>query len=122
MSESTQQIHLIKWFKLQYPGKIIFSIPNALKLGSRAGNKYAMLRNLKNEGLLKGVSDLFVPIPRGNYHGLFIELKNIGKTRCSVSEDQRWFIDEMRESGYRAEWAPGFDKAKEIITEYMKGR
>jgi hypothetical protein len=120
MTESKQQQLVITWFKLQYPGKIIFAIPNGAMLGGRNPKQMGSLR--KREGLLKGVSDLFIPIPSFSYSGLFIEMKNIGKTLCSVSEDQRWFIDEMREAGFVAEWCAGFDAAKEVITEYMKGR
>ena len=117
-TEGQQQIALIKWFKYQYQGKIIFAIPNGAMLG---GNKYALMRKMKQEGLLPGASDLFIPIPKGNYCGLFIEMKNLGATVCKVSEDQKWFLDEMRIAGYAAEWAAGFDKAKDIIENYMKG-
>ena len=120
MSESRQQQLLIAWFKLQYPGKIIFAIPNGAMLGGRNKVQMGVLR--KREGLLKGVADLFIPIQKGEYAGLFIEMKNVGKTRCSVTEDQKWFLDEMNAAGYKAEWCAGFDAAKEVITEYMKGR
>ena len=120
MTESKQQQLLIAWFKLQFPGKIIFAIPNGAALGGR--NNLLLGKIRKREGLLKVVSDLFIPIQKGNYAGCFIEMKNIGATRCKVSEDQRWFLDEMNIAGYKAEWCAGFDAAKEVITEYMKGR
>ena len=120
MTESKQQQLLIAWFKLQYPGKIIFSIPNGAMLGG--ANRALIGKIRKREGLLKGVSDLFVPIPNKKYCGLFIEMKNIGATRCKVSEDQRWFLDEMNTAGYKAEWCAGFDAAREVIIDYMKGR
>jgi|APSaa5957512535_1039671.scaffolds.fasta_scaffold33654_2 hypothetical protein len=120
MTESKQQQLLISWFKLQYPGKIIFAIPNGAMLGG--ANRALIGRIRKREGLLKGVSDLFLPIQKGDYAGCFIEMKNIGATRCKVSEDQKWFLDEMNTAGYKAEWCAGFDAAKEVITEYMKGR
>ncbi|HDY87297.1 MAG TPA: hypothetical protein ENH82_04170 [bacterium] len=122
MTESIQQIQLISWWKLQYPGKIIFSIPNGSWLYGDRVTRAKIMRKMKAEGLLKGVSDLFIPIPKDEYSGLFIEMKNICKTSCSVSGDQVWFLDQMRVAGYRAEWCAGFDKAREIITEYMKGR
>jgi hypothetical protein len=122
LTESKQQQLLISWWKLQYPGKIIFAIPNGAWLSGDKVTRAKLMRKMKAEGLLKGVSDLFIPIPRGNYCGLFIEMKNIGKPRCSVSEDQMWFIDEMNAAGYLAVWCAGFDKAREVIVEYMKGK
>lgn len=59
--------------------KLLYHIPNG---GSR--NK-AEAANLKRQGVKAGVPDLFLPVPRGGYHGLYIELKfgkkNIEKSR-----------------------------------------
>ena len=48
----------------------MFHIPNG---GSR--NKLEA-SNLKKQGVKAGVPDLFLPVGRGSYHGLFIELKS----------------------------------------------
>lgn len=141
MSESTEQQAVITWYGYQYSGNIIYAIPNGAWFGGVDKQKaiiYGAKR--KREGLLKGVSDLFIPEPSGiieinenfdkggnvlpilfRYHGLYVEMKDCGKGAGSLSPDQRWFIEEMRKRGYRAEYAPGADAAIKIITEYLKG-
>ena len=66
-----------------------------------------------------------------HYYGLFIELKKEG-TRI-FKKDGRLVADEhireqfdmlhdLRARGYAAEFACGFDEAKKLIDDYMKGR
>lgn len=75
--EADQQRKLFQWttfIRTEYPEvDLMFHIPNG---GSR--NKLEAA-NLKRQGVKAGVPDLFLPVSRGGYHGLFIELK-YGKT------------------------------------------
>lgn len=122
MSESTEQQSVVTWFRFQYPHKIIYSNNNAIKMASRAKNKFALLANLKKEGVLKGVSDLTIAEPVGEYHGMYLEMKDKGKTYCSVTQDQRQFISDMKDRGYYATWAAGFEEARQVIIDYLKGK
>lgn len=141
MSESTEQQAVVTWFGYQYPGKIIYAIPNGAWFGGVPKDKaiiYGAKR--KREGLLPGVSDLCIPEPAkllevevkdndghtaiGKYYracGLYVEMKDRGAGPGRVSPEQKWFIIEMRKRGYVAEYAPGADAAIKIITGYMKG-
>ncbi len=121
MSESIQQQHVVAWFRAQYPGKIIFAIPNAQKLLSTARNKFAMQRLLAREGLTAGASDLFIAVPTRRHGGLFLEMKAEGSTYKALSIAQCEFMEQIREAGYDAQWAAGFEQAKSIIEDYMKG-
>jgi hypothetical protein len=76
-------------------------------------------KKLKKMGLKSGVSDLFIAVARGPYHGMFLELKDQGKTYCSVTKSQRAHIELMLKMGYQADWAPGADIAIQKIKEYM---
>ena len=106
-SESSEQISFVLWFKFNYPDVTIFSIPNG---GSR--NKAEAMK-LKKEGILAGVSDLFVPEWR-----LWIEMKRIkGGT---VSKEQKSFMIEMERVGYQCYVARGFEQAKEVIDVCLK--
>ncbi len=67
--EAQLQSECVQWFRLQYPDKIIYAIPNG---GSR---NIIEASNLKKQGILSGVADLHLPIRSGNYHSLFIEMK-----------------------------------------------
>lgn len=83
----------------------------------RSGQRYSRVAvNLLEEGMLKGVSDLFLPCGRGGYHGLWIEMKH-GSGR--LRPDQKKFIAAMREFGYMAEACWGADAAIELINTYI---
>ena len=59
---------------------LCFHIPNG---GERPGRTGAQL---KREGTLAGVPDYLVPIPRGPFASLYIELKS--PTRAAVSQSE----------------------------------
>jgi len=71
---------------------------------------------LKRMGVLSGVSDIFVAIPKGGFHGLFLELK-AGNNK--LSEHQRLFLDKMNQNGYLAICCTGYEAAKAIILTYL---
>lgn len=95
---------------------LIFHIPN----GSYRTKSEAA--KLKNMGVKAGVSDLFLPIPVGELHGLWIEMKApAGETTKAgtVSKEQSKWLEMMELSGYGAAVAFGADEAISIIKEYM---
>jgi len=121
MSESTEQAALISWFNFKYPGLWLFAIPNGQWIAGSGGEKFALINKYKSEGMTNGVADLFLAAPNHKYHGLFIEMKDKGKTWCSVTTDQRAFLSDMSDKGYLAVWAAGYDDAKAIIESYLEG-
>src|SRR5487761_1407833 len=74
-TESAHQKALFCWAALPdqqraYPElSLMFAIPNG---GER--NKI-VAGNLKAEGVKSGVLDIFLPVARGGFHGLFVEMK-----------------------------------------------
>lgn len=74
-TEHAHQTALFCWAALpstrqSYPElSLMFAIPNG---GER--NKVVAAK-LKVEGVKAGVLDIFLPVARGNFHGLFIEMK-----------------------------------------------
>ena len=74
-------------------------------------------RKLKAEGVTAGVPDLFLPIPRTPYHGLWIEMKRRKGGR--VSPDQAAVIAGLRAKGYHVVIARGSDEAIAAIEEYL---
>lgn len=76
----------------------------------------------------RGYPDLFIAEPRGKYHGAYIELKKDGtrifkKNGTLVANEhireQFDVLEQLRRKGYVAEFACGFDEAKEIIDNYL---
>lgn len=102
----------VEWVSGKHPElEMLFHIPNG---GKR--NKLEAIR-LKREGVRAGVPDLFLPVARGGYHGLFIELK-AGKGVASLM--QREWIARLEKQGYRAQIAVGWEEAAKVIMEYLK--
>lgn len=109
-NQHQEQKALIQWFRMQYPKLIIFAIPNG---GQR---NIVTATKLQAEGVLRGVSDLFLMKPIGNYHGLFIEMKS---AKGKVSDQQAYFIEQANLLGYKAIVCYGFDQAAAEITNYL---
>lgn len=89
----------------------IFHIPNQrmCSVGYR--------RKLARMGVKSGVSDLFLPYPHNGYHGLWIEMKRIKNSKSSP-EQIEW-CNRMLKRGYGAEFAYGWEHAKDIIEKYL---
>lgn len=72
---------------------------------------------LKQMGVVAGVPDLHLPVPKGIYHGLYIEMK-YGDGRLEKS--QREFLSSAAGYGYYAVCCYGAEEAISIIREYLK--
>lgn len=114
--EAADQEAVFQWAALnlvRYPElEMLHHIPNG---GSR--NKLEAA-NLKRQGVKSGVPDLSLPVPRGKYHGLYIELKH-GKNK--LSDSQREWIFNLNHYGYLALCVYGWENAVKIIELYLKG-
>jgi len=121
MAEHDEQVAVVKWFKVQYPRYkgCLIAIPNAQGLAKTKTDAIRMWKKLEREGAKKGVSDLFLAVPKNGYSGLWIEMKDKGKTKCSVSESQQEHLELMREMGYGAVWCAGAEEAIEQIRAYL---
>ena len=91
----------------------------------------AMLYHIKNEtpsggsrqvaidkamGVKKGVPDLCLPVSRGQYHGLYIEMKKPGG---KVANAQRWWLEHLAGQEYMAVCCYGYQEAISTIERYM---
>ena len=74
--------------------------------------------NLKRQGTKAGVPDICLPVARGQFHGLYLELKAVGGR---VQDSQREWLDALSQQGYKAVLAFGFDEARAAIEDYLKG-
>jgi hypothetical protein len=111
ITEHQEQVMLITWFRLQYPKYIIFAIPNG---GAR---HIVTAVKLKAEGVLAGVPDLFLMAAKGEWHGMFIEMK--AKTG-NVSDKQKEFMAAANAMNYKTIVCYGFDDAKTSIINYLQ--
>lgn len=111
-SEHVHQVTLLNWFKSKYPeySDFIFAIPNGGLRHKSVAVKLAL------EGVKSGVPDLLLPVPKGNYHGLFIELKT---EKGRASPNQKIWIDRLNAQGYKAVVCKGWESAAKQISEYL---
>lgn len=95
-----------RWPEVGY----LFHIPNG---GFRNGRE---AKNLQRQGVKAGVPDLCLPVARGGWHGMYIEMKSLtGKT----SPAQRGWLAALQAQGYYAVVCKGADEAISEITAYM---
>ena len=116
MTEHEEQVALMRLVEMhrgRWPELgLLFAVPNGSERNAIVGRK------LKAEGVKKGVPDLCLPVARGGYHGLYIEMKRQKKSQ--ISPEQVQWIAALREQGYRAEICLGATAAWEVIREYMQ--
>ena len=108
-TEHEEQARLIAWADRHPEAWVLYATPNGQY---RPGQRM-------EPGLRNGIPDLFLPLPRGGAHGLYIELQ---RTRGGVvSEAQTFWIETLLNRGYWAVVCYGADEAIAAITEYLDG-
>ena len=110
MSEHDEQVAVVDW--CAWSRIPCFAIPN----GGLRGKAEAA--RLKAEGVKAGVPDLCIPIARGGYHGLFIEMK-FGRNK-PTDEQMKW-LSTLERNGYMATVCWGAEEAIAVIEQYAKG-
>jgi len=118
ISEHTEQVRLFRiagiWASqgIHPELELLFAIPNGGWRHKRTAGR------LKAEGLKAGVPDTFLAVPRGAFAGLWIEMKY---GRNTVTDNQQWWIEKLREQGYRVEICYSCQAALDVILEYLGG-
>jgi len=112
--EAIEQQTLFQWAALASTNrpelKLLHHIPNGGKRNIVTAVK------LKREGVKAGVPDIFLPVPRGSKHGLYIEMK---AEKGRLSENQKWWLKELKKQGYETAVCFGWEEAKETIERYL---
>ena len=110
--EHRLQCACVNWFRLQYPthATALFAVPNGGRRDRVSGAK------LKAEGVLPGVSDLILLLPRGNHHGLLIEMKTESGKQSQAQRD--WQRD-MVHRGYKYLVIRSIDEFIDMVTDYL---
>ena len=125
MSEKTLHRAVCDYLRYRYPHTMFNSdLSGATKLTI---TQAVALKNLRNQ---RGYPDLVIYEARNGYHGLFLELKREGEklhTKCGspasphIAEQQDCLL-ELRMRGYKAEFAVGFECARQVIDDYMNNK
>lgn len=91
-----------------------FDIMSEMDLGA--------VRNAEKQINPKGWPDLFIPVPKGGHHGLFIELKQDAPMLPAehiLSQAETGLA--LKRNGYAFEFAFGYDRAVRTIEHYLNG-
>lgn len=114
--EDAEQRIIFQWAAMETAARpelgMLYAIPN----GGKRAIKTAIA--LKAQGVKAGVPDMCLPVARGAYHGLYIELKR--QRGGTVSDNQKEWITALTEQGYKAEVCRGAEEAIGTIKEYLK--
>lgn len=116
--EQIEQANLIRWtqqpeVRKKYPDlKLIYHVPNERQCTPQQG------KALKMMGVKAGVPDLCLPVARGGYHGLYIEMKSPEKS-ARASGNQIWWVEELISQNYAACVCKGWEMARDTILRYM---
>ena len=110
-TEHEEQVTLFTWFRMRYANMLMYAIPNG---GARSSITGARLRD---EGVLAGVPDIFLPCPSGGKHGLYIEMKRQKGGR--VSAPQKAVMQALRMQGYEVAVCHGWQDARGCIEQYL---
>lgn len=113
-TEAWEQQQIINWWTTKSKGlnlfeNSLFHIPNGTLQASRMKKR--------GLGVRSGVPDIFLALPSGDYHGLWIELKRI--KGGVISQEQVEFIIFLKSMHYCAYVCKGHESAQRLITHYL---
>ena len=115
--EHLEQVTLFRW--AEYQSKrlpelaLMFAIPNGgLRSKATAGK-------LKAEGVKAGVPDICLPVARGEFHGLWIEMK-AGRNKPTQPQVQ-WHM-RLSQQDHRVAVCYSWEAARDVIEEYLRVR
>jgi hypothetical protein len=114
-SEHQHQVALFDWAEMMsrvHPDLgLLYAIPNAAKRSARHGKR------MKDEGLRPGMPDICLPVARGDYSALYIELKARGGR---LRDSQRDRLRELFDAGNAAWVAIGWEQAADLLVKYLR--
>lgn len=115
VTEGQEQQALFDWAQRmegRYPElKLMYHVPN----GGKRDKVTAAI--LKREGVKSGVPDICLPVPKGRFHGLYIELKRAGG---KTTKKQDEWLEALEMQGYRTHVCVGWQSASNAILNYLK--
>ena len=115
--EQIEAEHFMRWVRAHMAAhpelKLLYHIPN----GWRALFRIQTVEQLQRAGVLPGIPDYCLPVARGGFHALYIELKRAdgGVVSDEQSIVQGWLV----EYGNRAVTCSGWSAAVDAVLGYL---
>lgn len=115
-AEHNEQVALFDWARLavgRFPELVLlFAVPNGGARNVVTGTR------LKAEGVKRGVPDVWLPVARGGFHGLVIEMKT---AKGRASPEQKAWLNALTAEGWLALVCVGAEKAIGMVEAYLEG-
>lgn len=111
-NESKLQQSCVRYFRFAFPkyAHLLFAVPNGVATTATQG------RILKAEGMVAGVADLILLVPRNGHGSLCIEMKT---DKGVQRETQKMWQAECENAGNQYVIVRSFDQFRETITKYL---
>lgn len=113
--EHAIQVSCVAWATAQSAYRpelrLLYAVPNG-------GHRHVRVASmLKVEGVRPGVPDLVLPVARGGFFGLYVEMK----TRTGrVSTEQKEWMARLAAEGYRVEVCRSLEGFIEVVAGYLR--
>ena len=114
MTEYDEQCAVFRWAKMMEKKHPELALLNSSLNGVKLNIGQAV--KAKRSGMKAGYPDILLPVPRGDFHGLFIELKYGNNV---ASKEQREWLVMLSEQGFLCHVCWGADNAIRAIEEYL---
>lgn len=112
--ETTIQQQVVKWFAWKYPEAYktgaLFAVPNE---GKRTR---ATASRMRSEGMVSGVADLILLLPRGGFHGACFEMKS---EKGKLTKGQSDWLNARILEEYFCDVFFSYEQAVQGIEQYM---
>lgn len=109
-SEDDIQKQCVQWFRVQYPDRLLYMVPNE---GKRSWGQVVRHKKL---GMVAGIPDLVIAEPAGRWHGLYVEMK-AGKN--PLTDAQVRVSELLVERGYYFAICRSFEEFQRTVRTYF---
>lgn len=117
--EADEQKKVIQWARISSKNVIKYPMLTMLTMLHCSLNGVPLTASqagrAKQQGMLRGVPDLFLPVPKNGYFGLFIEMKS---ANGKPTTDQLAFLNNVGSMGYMTKICYSADEAIKTIEDY----
>lgn len=110
--EFMEQIEVANWLKSTHPDVLFTASIAGVNLSANTAKR------MRAMGYSAGTPDLAIFEPKNGHHGLFIEMKRVGK--FNVSPGQLEWHGKLKARGYAFAVCNGSEHAIKTIEEYLK--
>lgn len=108
-------LNVARWPELKW----LHHIPNGGSRGDDAKSRAIRGGAMKAEGVRTGVADLCLPVKRGEFSGLYIEMKKPGKIK-NVSAEQAEFGEFVKAQGFGWIVCDNWESVVKVLQEYLE--